>query len=89
MVQSTGDLNIELLVKKNYCLLALIPKSVYLKQETGSAQQKQLANNIDPSKFKKEEKLKILAELETSFEVIARCWHSNHIQKWSEKHGCQ
>lgn len=42
---------------------------------------KMLADNIDPSQVKKEEKLKALVESENSFKVIARSWHTNHIQK--------
>ena len=52
-----------------------------------SKAKEQLLNNIDPSQVKKEEKLKSLAEVENSFEALARCWHANNIRKWSEYHG--
>ena len=47
---------------------------------------KQLANNIDPSKLKKEEKLKAIIDLKSSFEAIARCWHNNQQQRWTTRH---
>lgn len=47
----------------------------------------QLLNNIDPSLAKKEEKLQAKAEVENSFEAVARCWHTNNIRKWSKDHG--
>ncbi len=50
---------------------------------------KRLANNIDPSELKKQQKQQQKAEVENSFESVARCWHANHIQKWSEDHSAR
>ena len=46
----------------------------------------QLLNNTDPSQVKKEEKLKILVNVENSFESVARCWHNNQKDSWTERH---
>lgn len=45
-----------------------------------------LANNIDPSQAKKDEKQKLLASAINSFETVARCWHNNQKQRWTERH---
>jgi integrase len=45
-----------------------------------------LANNIDPSQSKKEEKIKQLINIENSFESIAYDWHNNQTQKWTTRH---
>lgn len=50
------------------------------------AAKKQLADNIDPSQSKKEEKLKQLVNIENSFKTIAHEWHANKKQGWTERH---
>lgn len=47
---------------------------------------KQLANNIDPSEYKKEQKLKNSVNAENSFKNIAIEWHNNQKQGWTERH---
>ena len=47
---------------------------------------KLLANNIDPSQSKKEDKLNQLINTEHSFETIAHEWHANQKQRWTERH---
>jgi integrase len=46
----------------------------------------QLANNIDPSEAKKEEKIQTAIKAENSFEAIACEWHSNKKHGWTEKY---
>ena len=46
---------------------------------------KQLANNIDPSEHKKEQKLKNSVNAEDSFKNIAIEWHNNQKQGWRER----
>lgn len=46
----------------------------------------QLLSGIDPSQSKKVEKIKRAVDAESSFEAVARCWHSNNIQKWTPRH---
>jgi integrase len=50
------------------------------------AAKKQLADNIDPSDVKKEEKQKHLIKIANSFETIAHEWHGNKKQGWTERH---
>ncbi|MES2215295.1 MAG: integrase arm-type DNA-binding domain-containing protein [Pseudomonadota bacterium] len=45
-----------------------------------------LLNNLDPSQSKKEEKQKLLASAINSFESVARSWHNNQKQRWTERH---
>ena len=47
---------------------------------------KQLANNIDPSEHKKEQKLKNSVNAEDSFKNIAIEWHNNQKQGWRERY---
>ncbi len=47
---------------------------------------KQLANNIDPSELKKQQKQQQKVEVENSFESVARCWHENQKHGWTERH---
>lgn len=47
---------------------------------------KQIASQIDPSQAKREEKLQILLKAETSFEVIAREWHTNRSLAWTPRY---
>lgn len=47
---------------------------------------KKLADNIDPSMLKKEEKLQRRIKTENSFESIAMEWYHNQKQKWEPKH---
>ena len=46
----------------------------------------QLLNNIDPSQFKKEEKLRQSIDVENSFESVTKCWHNNQKQSWTVRH---
>lgn len=56
---------------------------VYPEVSLGKAREKQdqarklLANGIDPSQAKKEARLEQTANVENSFEIVAREWHSN------------
>lgn len=47
---------------------------------------KQLGNNIDPSEYKKGQKLKNSVNTENSFKSIAIEWHNNQKQRWTERH---
>lgn len=46
---------------------------------------KQLAQGLDPSNVKKEEKLKALSEQDSSFEQVAMEWHSKQ-KNWTPRH---
>lgn len=63
--------------------------SLAIARDKATKAKEQLLNNIDPSIAKKEEKLQQVIEVENSFESVARCWHANHIQKWSEDHSAR
>lgn len=63
--------------------------SLAIARDKATKAKEQLLNNIDPSIAKKEEKLQQVIEVENSFELVARCWHANHIQKWSEDHSAR
>jgi len=47
---------------------------------------KQLANDIDPSEHKKEQKLKNSVNAENSFKNIAIEWHNNQKHRWTARH---
>ena len=47
---------------------------------------KLLANDTDPSSVKQEQKAKVAALNEHSFEVIAREWFARHAPNWKENH---
>ncbi len=47
---------------------------------------KQIAEGIDPSQEKREQKLQRIVSAENSFENIAREWHQKNISKWKPKH---
>jgi hypothetical protein len=47
---------------------------------------KLLANNIDPSQTKKDDKLRQLINTEYSFETIANYWHASQKQRWTQGH---
>jgi hypothetical protein len=47
---------------------------------------KLLRDGIDPSQAKKEKKLQTSINAANNFEAIAREWHSNNADKWSEGH---
>lgn len=65
---------------------------VYPEVSLGKAREKQdqarklLANGIDPSQAKKEARLEQTANVENSFETVAREWHSNQRLSWTERH---
>ena len=46
----------------------------------------QIANGIDPGVIKKAKKAARVAEVENTFEVISREWHSKFKPSWSESH---
>ena len=48
---------------------------------------KLLDQNIDPGLQKKKDKLTAQNNAENTFEVIAREWHENKKDSWTEKHG--
>lgn len=48
---------------------------------------KLLAENIDPSYAKQEEKRQVLLKSENTFEAIAREWHETNLNTWTPKHG--
>ncbi len=50
------------------------------------AAKKLLANDIDPGLDKKKKKQNATIQAENTFELIAREWHSNNADKWSEGH---
>jgi integrase len=47
---------------------------------------KLLAQSIDPAAEKKDRRNAALANLATTFELVAREWHENHKERWSERH---
>lgn len=47
---------------------------------------KLLAENIDPSQAKKEDKRQTILKCENTFEAIAREWHENQKPGWTERH---
>jgi len=55
-------------------------------REKRAAARKQLANGIDPGAVKKAKKAAAVAELENSFEVVAREWHEKFKSTWTEGH---
>jgi len=55
-------------------------------RERRDAARKQLAFGTDPSQTKKEEKVQASINSENNFELLAREWHSNNADKWSEGH---
>ncbi|MGB5279413.1 MAG: integrase arm-type DNA-binding domain-containing protein, partial [Gammaproteobacteria bacterium] len=50
------------------------------------AARKLVANEIDPSEQRKAKKAARITDLENSFEVVAREWHTNQKSKWKTKH---
>lgn len=48
---------------------------------------KLLADNIDPAARKKERRNAALANLATTFELVAREWHKNHLERWTPDYG--
>lgn len=46
-----------------------------------------LANGVDPAEVKKAKRAARTTEVENSFEVVAREWHSKFLQTWTEGHG--
>ena len=55
-------------------------------RERRDAARKQLANNIDPGAFKKEQKLKAELTAATTLEAVAREWHKVTKPKWSPQY---
>lgn len=47
---------------------------------------KLLANGIDPGEIKKAQKAAIVAATESSFEIVAREWHTKYKNTWSQVH---
>jgi integrase len=47
---------------------------------------KLLVAGIDPSEAKKQDKRQAVINSENTFEVVAREWHQNQLEKWTEKH---
>jgi integrase len=47
---------------------------------------KLLAQDIDPGTEKKDRRNAVLANLATTFELVAREWHENHKARWSAQH---
>lgn len=47
---------------------------------------KLLANNIDPSVVKQEQKAAVVAQSESSFEIIAREWFKKYSVNWQQNH---
>ncbi|MEJ0062358.1 MAG: integrase arm-type DNA-binding domain-containing protein [Alphaproteobacteria bacterium] len=48
---------------------------------------KMLANGIDPSYAKQENKQKQIMSAANTFEVVAREWHENNIDRWTKHYG--
>lgn len=55
-------------------------------REKRNAARKVLAAGIDPSQDRKDRKRKAVINAENTFETIAREWHSQNVEKWSEVH---
>ena len=77
--------------KENMLSLGVYP-DVSLKdaRERRDEARKLIANGIDPSQARKEEKAEAEAqalELATTFEAVAREWHSKQVMTWSESTG--
>lgn len=47
---------------------------------------KSIANGVDPSAKKQEQKRQQILEAENTFEVIAREWHEHSKERWSDNH---
>lgn len=45
-----------------------------------------LGKNIDPSAKRKQDKVKAKFSAENSFEIVAKEWHDNNLNKWSSAH---
>ncbi len=66
---------------------------VYPEVSLGEAREKReqarklLTSGIDPSVAKKEHKRQALINAENTFEIVAREWHQNQLNAWSEPHG--
>lgn len=55
-------------------------------REKRDAARKQLAQGVDPSEAKKEQKIQVTLNAENSFEVIAREWHENRKVLWTARY---
>ena len=55
-------------------------------REKRDVARKLLANNIDPSQAKKEEKRQTILRSENSFEIIAQEWHESRKLGWTPRH---
>ena len=66
---------------------------VYPDVTLGQARQKRedarklLANGVDPSFAKKEQKRQATLNAENTFAAIAREWHEKNLVRWSDRHG--
>lgn len=48
---------------------------------------KQVANGIDPSAKRKEDKRQAVLQAENTFQAVAEEWHKANLAKWSQDHG--
>lgn len=48
---------------------------------------KLIAEGIDPSQAKKDNKRQALLNSQNTFEAVAREWHGNQLERWTPKHG--
>ena len=55
-------------------------------RERREESKKLLANNIDPSQFKQQQKKEIIKNTENNFENIAHEWHAIQSSQWTSKH---
>lgn len=55
-------------------------------REKATEGRKQLANGIDPSLAKKEQRRQLALNAVNTFEAVAREWHENQLARWTPKH---
>lgn len=73
--------------KEKRLALGVYPEvSLNQAREKRDEARKLLANHIDPSQAKKEEKRKKFLNAENSFEAMAREWHDKQKMSWTERH---
>lgn len=56
-------------------------------RQKGEGARKLLANGVDPSFAKKEQKRQATLNAENTFAAIAREWHEKNLVRWSDRHG--
>ena len=82
-----GDGNIAFKAKKSDSLIGPYPEiGLQLARETRDKARALLASGTDPSAQKKAQKEAVSTNIDSSFEAIARDWHSGRSRIWSVIH---